>query len=256
MTHVDTAELYGAGAAEEMVAEVIAGRRDQVFLVSKVLPENASRRGTVAACENSLTAWTRTTWTATCFTGAVNTRLRTPSLPSSSFETRANFVPGERAISICPIWRRPQKIAGHRRLACNQVLYHLGQRAIEHTVLRWCEDNGVAVVGYSPVLFGVVRAGSLGDRKENCSGRTARAGDPSPHQNRARLNRRRFSAWSAPPASDPLPHLPRREEERTLPDVSAIRAFWFRPSPLFPKLARSTLWGAEQGSPLRSECCA
>jgi diketogulonate reductase-like aldo/keto reductase len=55
MTHVDTAELYGAGAAEEMVAEVIAGRRDQVFLVSKVLPENASRRGTVAACENSLT---------------------------------------------------------------------------------------------------------------------------------------------------------------------------------------------------------
>ena len=52
MTHIDTAEMYGD--AEEMVAEAIAGRRDEVFLVSKVLPENASRRGTVAACERSL----------------------------------------------------------------------------------------------------------------------------------------------------------------------------------------------------------
>src|SRR5436853_1612581 len=54
MTHIDTAEMYGSGAAEEMVAEAIAGRRDDVFLVSKVLPENASRAGAVAACERSL----------------------------------------------------------------------------------------------------------------------------------------------------------------------------------------------------------
>src|SRR5262245_66648683 len=54
MTHVDTAEMYGAGAVEELVGEAIAGRRDEVFLVSKVLPENASRRGTIAACERSL----------------------------------------------------------------------------------------------------------------------------------------------------------------------------------------------------------
>src|SRR6266404_6272839 len=54
MTHVDTAELYGDGAAEEIVGEAIAGRRDEVFLVSKVLPEHASRRGTVVACEGSL----------------------------------------------------------------------------------------------------------------------------------------------------------------------------------------------------------
>src|SRR4051812_49723609 len=54
MTHVDTAEMYGSGAAEEIVAEAIAGRREQVFLVSKVLPGNASRRGTVRACEQSL----------------------------------------------------------------------------------------------------------------------------------------------------------------------------------------------------------
>src|SRR5580700_3448038 len=54
MTHIDTAEMYGSGAAEELVAEAIAGRRDEVFLVSKVLPSNASRNGTIAACERSL----------------------------------------------------------------------------------------------------------------------------------------------------------------------------------------------------------
>src|SRR6516225_7444389 len=54
MTHIDTAEMYGSGAAEEMVAEAIAGRRDEVFLVSKVLPQNASRQGTIAACKRSL----------------------------------------------------------------------------------------------------------------------------------------------------------------------------------------------------------
>jgi len=55
MTHIDTAEMYGDGAAEELVAEAIAGRRDQLFLVSKVLPDNASRAGTITACEQSLT---------------------------------------------------------------------------------------------------------------------------------------------------------------------------------------------------------
>ena len=54
MTHIDTAEMYGSGAAEELVGEAIAGRRDEVFLVSKVLPNNASRNGTIAACERSL----------------------------------------------------------------------------------------------------------------------------------------------------------------------------------------------------------
>src|SRR5262245_57304254 len=54
MTHIDTAEMYGAGTAEEIVAEAIEGRRDEVFLVSKVLPENASRKGTLAACTRSL----------------------------------------------------------------------------------------------------------------------------------------------------------------------------------------------------------
>jgi diketogulonate reductase-like aldo/keto reductase len=61
MTHIDTAEMYGAGAAEEIVAVAIAGRRDDVFLVSKVLPQNASRSGTLVACERSL-ARLQTDW--------------------------------------------------------------------------------------------------------------------------------------------------------------------------------------------------
>src|SRR5688572_30286489 len=54
MTHIDTAELYGSGAVEALLGEALSGRRDQVFLVSKVLPQNASRRGTISACERSL----------------------------------------------------------------------------------------------------------------------------------------------------------------------------------------------------------
>jgi diketogulonate reductase-like aldo/keto reductase len=149
-THIDTAEMYGSGRVEEIVAEAIAGRRDEVFLVSKVLPENASRRGTVAACERSLR------------------RLRTDRLDGyllhwagehpladtiAAFEELAaagkircfgvsNFDEDELAEAV--------RIAGPGRIACNQVLYHLGERRIEHAVLPFCEAHGIAVLGYSP----------------------------------------------------------------------------------------------------------
>ena len=85
MTHIDTAEMYGSGAAEELVGAAIAGRRDQVFLVSKVLPHNASRNGTVAACERSLEAARRpTAWIVIFSTGADPILSRTRSPPSSS----------------------------------------------------------------------------------------------------------------------------------------------------------------------------
>ena len=149
LTHIDTAEMYGAGAAEKLVGEAIAGRRDEVFLVSKVLPENASRQGTVAACERSLT------------------RLKTDRLDCYLLHW-----PGEHSledtVEAFEQLRRDGKIrswgvsnfdvddleavwtlAG-ARLACNQVLYHLQERAIEHAVIPWCEQHGVAVVAYSP----------------------------------------------------------------------------------------------------------
>ncbi|HXJ35228.1 MAG TPA: aldo/keto reductase [Candidatus Eisenbacteria bacterium] len=147
-THVDTAELYGA--AENIVGEAIAGRRDDVFLVSKVLPEHASRRGTIAACEKSLRRLR--TDRLDCY--LLHWRGRHPLA-----ETIAAFEELERGGKILS-WgvsnfdvadlEETRAIAGAGRPACNQVLYHLRERAIEHAVIPWCEGHGVAVVGYSP----------------------------------------------------------------------------------------------------------
>jgi diketogulonate reductase-like aldo/keto reductase len=150
MTHIDTAEMYGAGRVEELVGEAIAGIREEVFLASKVLPSNASRRGTVEACERSLR------------------RLRTDRLdlyllhwPSHHplEETVAGFEELRRAGKIRAFgvsnfdkdeMQRAMATSGPGGIACNQVLYHLKERAIEHAVIPFCERHGVAVVAYSP----------------------------------------------------------------------------------------------------------
>jgi diketogulonate reductase-like aldo/keto reductase len=150
MTHIDTAEMYGSGAAEQLIAAAIEGRRTEVFLVSKVLPSNASRRGTVSACERSLK------------------RLRTDHLDCYLLhwrgshpleETLAGFAELVQAGKILS-WgvsnfdvddlQEVAAIKGAGRPACNQVLYHPGERAIEHAVLPWCAANDVAVVAYTP----------------------------------------------------------------------------------------------------------
>jgi diketogulonate reductase-like aldo/keto reductase len=154
MTHIDTAELYGSGAAEEWVGEAIAGRREEVFLVSKVLPQHASRTGTIAACEGSLA------------------RLRTDRLDCYLLHWRGEY-PLEDTIGAFEKLKRAGKIlswgvsnfdesdleeareiADEGRLVCDQVLYHLQQRAIEYAVLPWCEGHGAAVVAYSPFGHG------------------------------------------------------------------------------------------------------
>src|SRR5450631_578269 len=150
MTHIDTAEMYGAGAAETLIGEAINGRRDEVFLVSKVLPSNASRRGTVAACERSLA------------------RLKTDRLDCYLLHWRGSYPLAETVAAFDQLidagkirsWGVSNfdtddldellVVAGDGKIACNQVLYHLGERAIEHAVIPWCEQHGVAVVAYSP----------------------------------------------------------------------------------------------------------
>ena len=150
MTHIDTAEMYGSGAAEEVVAEAIGGRRDEVFLVSKVLPpkclSNRRDRGM-----RPLVA-----------------RLRTDRLDCYLLHWRGSH-PLEGTIAAfeqlkqagkilawgvsnfdVPDLEAVLKIAGEDKLVCNQVLYHLEERAIEHAVIPWCEKHGVAVVAYSP----------------------------------------------------------------------------------------------------------
>jgi diketogulonate reductase-like aldo/keto reductase len=148
--HIDTAEMYGDGKVEERLGRALAGRRDQVFLVSKVLPSNASYDGTVAACERSL----RRLATDRLDLYLLHWRGRHPLA-----DTFRAFEELERAGKIRG-WgvsnfdeddlREAHGIAGAGRIVCNQVLYHLGERTIEHAVIPWCEANGVAVVGYSP----------------------------------------------------------------------------------------------------------
>jgi diketogulonate reductase-like aldo/keto reductase len=148
MTHIDTAEMYGD--AELVVAEAIAGRRDDIFLVSKVLPSNASRRGAITACERSLA------------------RLKTDRLDCYLLHWRGSYPLAETVAAFKELvsagkirsWGVSNfdtddlsellAVAGEGRIACNQVLYHLQERAIEHAVIPWCKKHDVAVVAYSP----------------------------------------------------------------------------------------------------------
>lgn len=163
MTHVDTAEMYGD--AELIVAEAIIGRRDEVFLVSKVLPSNAARAGVIKACERSLKRLA--TDRLDCY--LLHWRGRVPLAETiGAFE---ELVQAGKILS----WGvsnfdvedldEALEIAGPGQIACNQVLYHLEERAIEHAVLPWCEKNGVALVGYSPFGSGAFpSANSSGGR--------------------------------------------------------------------------------------------
>jgi diketogulonate reductase-like aldo/keto reductase len=148
MTHIDTAEMYGD--AEFVIADAIAGKRDQLYLVSKVLPSNASRRGTITACERSLK------------------RLKTDRLDCYLLHWRGSY-PLSDTVAAFEELKQAGKIrswgvsnfdaddldeilavSGEGKIACNQVLYHLKERAIEHSLIPWCARHGVAVVAYSP----------------------------------------------------------------------------------------------------------
>jgi diketogulonate reductase-like aldo/keto reductase len=152
MTHVDTAEMYGA--AEELVGAALTDLRREVFLVSKVMPQNASVSGTIAACERSLA------------------RLQTDWLDCYLLHWRGAY-PLEETFEAFEVLKRQGKIrswgvsnfdvddleeawamTGAEQMVCNQVLYHLQERAIEHAVLPWCEAHGLAVVGYAPFGHG------------------------------------------------------------------------------------------------------
>jgi diketogulonate reductase-like aldo/keto reductase len=150
LTHVDTAEMYGSGVCEELVAQAIAGQRDKVFLVSKVLPRNASHAGTLAACERSLKRlgtdrldcyllhWRGNEPLAETF-GAFEALRAQGKIRSWGV---SNFDDADLAESLA--------LVGPGVIACNQVLYHLGERSIEHRVIPVCAKHDIAVVAYSP----------------------------------------------------------------------------------------------------------
>jgi diketogulonate reductase-like aldo/keto reductase len=180
MTHLDTAELYGNGEVESLVRKAIAGRREEIFLVSKVIPDHATRNGTVRACEASLQ------------------RLGTDHLDCyllhwpGSHPLEGTIAAFEQLVREGKIrsWgvsnfdvenlKEALEIAGPRRIACNQVLYHLGARDIEDRVLPWCVEHQVAVVGYSP--FGSGDFPGPNSRGGKVLGEVARAHRVTPYQ--------------------------------------------------------------------------
>jgi diketogulonate reductase-like aldo/keto reductase len=199
MTHIDTAEMYGN--AEELIAEAIHGRRDEVFLVSKVLPGNASRKGTIVACEQSLA------------------RLKTDRLDAYLLHWRGQYPLQETIAAFEQLqdegkilsWgvsnfdvsdlEAAWRIAGGRGLVCNQVLYHLNERAIEHAVIPWCEKHGVAVVAYSP--FGQGNFPRLRTSEGHVLQEIADAHNATPRQVGLRFLVRQPSLFAIPKASKP-----------------------------------------------------
>jgi diketogulonate reductase-like aldo/keto reductase len=199
MTHIDTAEMYGA--AEEMVGEAIAGRRDDVFLVSKVLPQNASRSGTIAACERSL-ARLRTEW-LDCY--LLHWRGRYPLEATieafDELQSEGKILSWGVSNFDVPDLEEVWEISGEGGLVCNQVLYHLQERAIEHAVLPWCEERDVAVVGYSP--FGHGRFPGQNTPGGRVLQTIAAAHNATPRQVALRFLVRRSSLFTIPKASRP-----------------------------------------------------
>lgn len=155
LTHIDTAEMYGDGKAEEMIGEAIADRRrDQLFIVSKVLPQHASRAGTIKACEASLR------------------RLRTDYVDvyllhwRGSYPLEDTFAGMEQLLGAGKIralgvsnfdlddMEEAVGLLGDVPLACNQVLYHLGERYADARLLPFCQQHDVALCAYSPFGHG------------------------------------------------------------------------------------------------------
>lgn len=155
LTHIDTAEMYGNGHVEELVAEAIAGRREDVFLVSKVLPSNASYEGTLRACKRSLKRL-KTDWLD----------LYLLHWPSNNIPIRETIRAMEKLVSEGLVrfigvsnfdleeLKEAEDSLRNERMACDQVFYHLGYRGIERHLLPYCTKHGIAVVGYSPFGHG------------------------------------------------------------------------------------------------------
>jgi diketogulonate reductase-like aldo/keto reductase len=154
MTHIDTAEMYGSGRAEELVAEAIAGRRDEVFLVSKVLPSNASYKGTIAACERSLARLKtdRLDLYLLHWRGGQKLAETIRAMEELSAAGKVRFF-GVSNFDVADVKEAQEALTGGR-LACNQVLYHLRDRGIERKLIPYCKVNGIAIVGYSPFGHG------------------------------------------------------------------------------------------------------
>ncbi len=148
---IDTAEMYGEGGAEEIVGKALAGRRDEIYLVSKVYPHNASRAGVIAACERSLKRLGTDRLDLYLLHWAGSHPLSETVAGFEALKAQgkirgwgvSNFDVDEMATLA--------HVPGGAACASNQVLYHLGERGIEWQLLGECRKAGVMVMAYSPL---------------------------------------------------------------------------------------------------------
>lgn len=154
LTLIDTAEMYGEGGAETMIAEAMAGQRSSVFLVSKVYPHNASRRGTIAACERSLQRL-QTDYLDLYllhWPGSIPLEETLEGLQTLQQQGKirdygvSNFDQQELATAVT--------LPGGTAIATNQVLYNLTRRGIEWDLLPWCRQQEIPIMAYSPIEQG------------------------------------------------------------------------------------------------------
>ena len=156
MTHIDTAELYGDGAVEQIVGEAIGGRRDDVFLVSKVLPQHATRQGTIEACEGSLAPLRTDHLDGYLLHWPGEHPLKDTIEAFETLQRDGKILSWGVSNFDVPDLDAAARIAGAGRIACNQVLYNVQQRAIEHAVGPWDEQHRIATVAYAPLGAGRV----------------------------------------------------------------------------------------------------
>jgi diketogulonate reductase-like aldo/keto reductase len=151
LTLFDTAEMYGDGGAEELLADVLAGRRDEAYVVSKVYPHNASLKGTVAACERSL----ERLGIERIDLYLLHWRGRHPLAETvRAFQKlRADGRIGAWGVSNFDVDDMNELFAvpDGKRCAVNQVLYNVAHRGIEWDLLPWCREHDVAVMAYCPL---------------------------------------------------------------------------------------------------------
>jgi diketogulonate reductase-like aldo/keto reductase len=209
MTHIDTAELYGRGAVEELVGEAIVGRRAEVFLTSKLMPSHGTYAGTILACEKTLSRlrtdhldlyllhWPESmpledTWRAM-------ETLRNEGKIRAWGVSNFDVVDLERAIEM----------VGEGKIACNQVLYNLLERDVEHVLLPFCERKKIAVTGYSP--FGTGDFSRMGGWRLDVLTRIGSAHGTTARAVALRFLVRRPSLFTIPKSTD-LTHLEENAE--------------------------------------------
>jgi diketogulonate reductase-like aldo/keto reductase len=197
VTLIDTAEMYGSGRAEELVGEAIAGRREGLFIVSKVYPHNASRSGTPAACERSLKRLRIECidlyllhWPGSHpLSETVEAFERLREAGKIRYWGVSNFDTGE----MGRLWKIPPGAA----CATDQVLYHPDTRGIEFDLMPWCAQHRMPIMAYSPVGQGgrLLRSKALAT--------VAKRHDATPAQVAIAWGMRSGSVISIPKATDP-----------------------------------------------------